>query len=254
MGDNLGKEERGKRGVKDARALIREILSVGMPEQYVDIKRNAATGLIGLDRAEAAIEEYRRGEWIAGGVVDEEARENIGEMARPAEEDCESECCEDTLVLDREGARMVLARMHVVDELPQCDAPRRSAAEIADALDSSGRDADYVEEVLGTLEGHDVADVGDDGARLAHRRVVVEPLVEGGTSEEGGHLSDTSDVDGTAMTTEEKLKARLAMFVSGSKGWISGAEEQDIDDEVIDEVEEAHAHAKKAFDLLRGEE
>ena len=53
------------------------------------------------------------------------------------------------------------------------------------------------------------------------------------------------------MDDKEKLKARLAMIVSGSKGWIGEAEEQDVDDEVIEEVEQAHQHAREAFDMLR---
>lgn len=56
------------------------------------------------------------------------------------------------------------------------------------------------------------------------------------------------------MDDKEQLKARLAMFVSGSKGWIGEAEDQDVYEEVIEKVEEAHQHAREAFDLLREDE
>lgn len=53
------------------------------------------------------------------------------------------------------------------------------------------------------------------------------------------------------MEDKEKLKARLAMLVSGSSGWITEAKDADVDEEVIEEVEEAHEHAREAFDMLR---
>lgn len=159
----------------------------------------------------------------------------------------------DVLELDHEAARMVLARLDVLDELPSVGSKRRPVSDIAGTL-RDGRGEDYVREVLGTLEAYDVADVDDDGARRAHQRVVVEPLVEGGGGSVGGHLSDTNDVDGTGMEDTEQLKARLAMFVSGSSGWVTEAEEAGVDDEVIEEVEEANAAAKRAFDLLDGGE
>jgi len=56
------------------------------------------------------------------------------------------------------------------------------------------------------------------------------------------------------MEDKERVKARLAMIVSGSSGWITEAKDADVDDEVIAEVEEAHEHAREAFDMLREEE
>lgn len=56
------------------------------------------------------------------------------------------------------------------------------------------------------------------------------------------------------MEDEERLAAQLAMFVSGSGGWIGKAEDAGVDDAVIEEVEEAHQHAREAFSLLREEE
>ena len=44
------------------------------------------------------------------------------------------------------------------------------------------------------------------------------------------------------MEDEERLMAQLAMFVSGSKGWVAEAEEQDIDGDAIEEVKQAHEH------------
>lgn len=55
------------------------------------------------------------------------------------------------------------------------------------------------------------------------------------------------------MDDKEQLKAQLAMFVSGASGWIDEAEDADVDAEVIEEVEQAHEHAREAFDLLRDE-
>jgi hypothetical protein len=53
------------------------------------------------------------------------------------------------------------------------------------------------------------------------------------------------------MEDKERVKARLAMIVSGSSGWITEAKDADVDDEVIAEVEEAHEHVREAFDMLR---
>ncbi|WP_200862312.1 hypothetical protein [Candidatus Halobonum tyrrellensis] len=56
------------------------------------------------------------------------------------------------------------------------------------------------------------------------------------------------------MDESERLKTQLAMFVSGAAGWLATAEDADVDDEVIEEVEQAHEHAREAFDLFREEE
>lgn len=82
-----------------------------------------------------------------------------------------------------------------------------------------------------------------------------EPCDDGeGQAAPSRHLSDRSDVEATAMDDKEKLKARLAMLVSGASGWITEAKDADLDDEIIEEVEEAHKHVREAFDLLRDEE
>ncbi|SER51949.1 hypothetical protein [Natrinema salaciae] len=52
------------------------------------------------------------------------------------------------------------------------------------------------------------------------------------------------------MEDEERLKAKLAMFVSGCKGWVAEAEEQDVDDDAIEEVKQAHEHIREAFRIL----
>ncbi|WP_175416958.1 hypothetical protein [Natrinema pallidum] len=52
------------------------------------------------------------------------------------------------------------------------------------------------------------------------------------------------------MEEEERLKAKLAMFVSGSKGWVAEAEEQDMDGDAIEEVKQAHEHIREAFRIL----
>jgi len=52
------------------------------------------------------------------------------------------------------------------------------------------------------------------------------------------------------MEEEERLKAKLAIFVSGSKGWVAEAEEQDMDGDAIEEVKKAHEHVREAFRIL----
>lgn len=55
------------------------------------------------------------------------------------------------------------------------------------------------------------------------------------------------------MDDSEHLKARLAMFVSGSSGWITEAKDAGVDDEAIDAMRTANEEAKRAFDLLEDE-
>lgn len=52
------------------------------------------------------------------------------------------------------------------------------------------------------------------------------------------------------MEDEERLKAKLAMFVSGCRGWVAEAEEQDMDGDAIEEVKQAHEHVREAFRIL----
>jgi len=54
------------------------------------------------------------------------------------------------------------------------------------------------------------------------------------------------------MEDEERLKAKLAMFVSGSRGWVAEAEEQDMDEDAVEEVKQAHEHVREAFRILDG--
>jgi len=53
-----------------------------------------------------------------------------------------------------------------------------------------------------------------------------------------------------ATEDEERLQAKLAMFVSVCKGWIVEAEERDMDGDVIEEVKQAHEHIREAFRIL----
>ena len=64
------------------------------------------------------------------------------------------------------------------------------------------------------------------------------------------HLSDSSVENAGAMDDRERLRAQLAMFVSGSKGWIDAAKGEGLDEDVIEEVKEAHQHAREAFQIL----
>jgi hypothetical protein len=54
------------------------------------------------------------------------------------------------------------------------------------------------------------------------------------------------------MEDEERLKAKLAMLVSGSKGWVAEAEEQDMDADAVEEVKQALEHVREAFRILDG--
>lgn len=141
----------------DLRDVMEEILCApGEDDEDIEASRHAAAALDAIEHAETALRLWRDRE--------EESIELLGEGGRSGDE----------MVIDRETARMVLARMHVVDAIPPCDAPRRSVGSIADGID---RDEEYVRDELERLAEWGVADLDEDGARLAHQRVVVEPLV-----------------------------------------------------------------------------
>jgi hypothetical protein len=146
----------------ELRDAMREIVGApGEDDEDIEASRHAAAALDALEHAETALRLWRDHE--------EEPIELLGEEPRdPDATDL------DEVVVDRETARMVLARMHVVDAIPPCDAPRRSVGSIADDID---RDEEYVRDELERLAEWGVADLDEDGARLAHQRVVVEPLV-----------------------------------------------------------------------------
>ncbi|WP_435180421.1 hypothetical protein [Halorussus sp. AFM4] len=68
----------------------------------------------------------------------------------------------------------VLSLREIVDAVPRFDQPRHSVASVADDL---GRPEDYVRQQLQQLAEENVIDFTEDGVRLAHRSIVVEPLV-----------------------------------------------------------------------------
>lgn len=146
----------------ELRDAMREIVGApGVDDEDIEASRHAAAALDGIEAAEEALRLWRDHE--------EEPIDLLGEESRdPGPADL------DEVVIDRETARMVLARMHVVDALPSCDAPHRSVGSIAGDID---RDEEYVRDELERLAEWGVADLDEDGARLAHQRVVVEPLV-----------------------------------------------------------------------------
>ncbi|MDS0277360.1 hypothetical protein NDI85_06110 [Halomicroarcula sp. S1AR25-4] len=107
----------------------------------------------------------------------------------------------------------------------------------------------------GIVHAEDALRLWRDREEEAIEMLGEEPRDDGeGQAAPGRHLSDSSGVDTRAMDDKEKLKARLAMFVSGSSGWITEAKDADVDDEVIKEAEEAHQHAREAFDMFRDDE
>jgi hypothetical protein len=212
----MDKRERGEQGLNDLRALLEEIAEVGSSVlPGIDGVRDAAVALEGLDRAELAIRKWRERDTDGNWRCEEEALEEKPDthtvedlhdihadrrgqreateldteealsMLREAASDELREASleevlqrtlgddEDVLVVDHQTAPMLIARMHIVDALPPHDAQRSSVEVIADECD---RDEEYVREELERLAELDVADLGWDGARLAHRRVVVEPL------------------------------------------------------------------------------
>ena len=162
---NTNRRREAAEAAADLRDAMEEILGAPVEDdEDIEASRHAAVALNALEHAEKALRLWRDRE--------EEAIELLGEESRePDAADL------DEVVIDRETARMVLARMHVVDALPPFDGPHRAVSEIADGID---RDEEYVRDELERLEELGVADLDEDGARLAHQRVVVEPLVRDG--------------------------------------------------------------------------
>lgn len=163
--ENTNRRREAAEAAVELRDSMREILAT--PADYddeIDAKRHAANALSGIEDAEEALRLWRDTE-------EEEGIELLGEEPRS---DGGGGHSGGDMVMDCETARMVLARMHVVDALPPCDASHRSVANIADSID---RDEEYVRGELERLAEWGVAEIVEDGARLAHQRVVVELLV-----------------------------------------------------------------------------
>lgn len=169
--DDLDKRERAERGIRDLRAMLVEVLDVSSPVfPGIDAQKDAAAGLEGLDRAEAALEK-----WVERDVDGEWREEQRAKHAADSGECSGDDEDDNVLTLDRETARMVLARKHILDELPSSEEDYRSAADIADDID---RGEEYVREELERFRDWGIADLGEEGARVAVDAIVVDPLLD----------------------------------------------------------------------------